>query len=268
MELGPKLGEGATADVYAWGEGRIVKLYRPEFKASAARHEERVTRIAFEAGAPAPRSHGVVEIDGRIGIVMSRCDGDTLFAHVASRRLTPQEMGAIGARLHHAIHALPYPSPIWTFRSWALASIELLREQRVPDDVLERVTEVLMTLPEGGVLCHGDLHPGNILVTATGPVAIDWTSAVQGDPLMDIARQHLTFAMIPADPRWEASRRAADESFLATYAELTATTVPALLLAVAPYLLVMAAMRMLEATASDRERQFLMAHIRSTDLER
>ena len=51
-----------------------------------------------------------------------------------------------------------------------------------------------MRLPElpnlfgpGTSLLHGDLHPGNILLTADGPVVIDWTNASIGPPGADLA---------------------------------------------------------------------------------
>ena len=37
-------------------------------------------------------------------------------------------------------------------------------------------------------LCHGDLHPGNVIMAGEGPVIIDWFDAARGDPIADIAR--------------------------------------------------------------------------------
>lgn len=49
----------------------------------------------------------------------------------------------------------------------------------------------LARLPDGEALCHGDCHPGNIIISAGGPVAIDWNDAATGHPLADVARTHL-----------------------------------------------------------------------------
>ena len=43
-------------------------------------------------------------------------------------------------------------------------------------------------MPAGDQLCHGDFHPGNIMVTDRGPVIIDWMTASRGTGCGDVAR--------------------------------------------------------------------------------
>lgn len=43
-------------------------------------------------------------------------------------------------------------------------------------------------LPEHNMLCHGDFHPGNIILTKDGPTVIDFMNVCRGDALYDIAR--------------------------------------------------------------------------------
>jgi aminoglycoside phosphotransferase (APT) family kinase protein len=49
----------------------------------------------------------------------------------------------------------------------------------------------LETLPDGSQMCHGDFHPGNVILTEFGPVVIDWMMATRGHPAADIARTRL-----------------------------------------------------------------------------
>ena len=35
----------------------------------------------------------------------------------------------------------------------------------------------LDTLPDGQRFCHGDYHPGNVILTKAGPIVIDWMTA-------------------------------------------------------------------------------------------
>jgi aminoglycoside phosphotransferase (APT) family kinase protein len=165
------------------------------------------------------------------------------------------------AQLQHSLHSARHEAPLRTFREWTLASLRALREQGAPADVLDYVEDVVMALPAGGVLCHGDLHPGNILMTAAGPQIIDWVSALNANPLVDVAREHLTLTVLPLG--WDALRREADAAFIDTYAALAGTTSDDLLTAIAPYMAVMAAMRMMESHATDDERRMLADYIRS-----
>jgi Ser/Thr protein kinase RdoA (MazF antagonist) len=51
-----------------------------------------------------------------------------------------------------------------------------------------RILQVLATLPDGESLCHGDFHPDNVLLTAKGPIIIDWMTGTRGNPAADLAR--------------------------------------------------------------------------------
>src|SRR5205814_8949014 len=79
------LGKGYTSDVYAWGDGRVLKLFHGGLARDRADREYRATRAVHAAGLPAPAAYERVEIDGRCGIVFERVDGPSLFDHVRAR---------------------------------------------------------------------------------------------------------------------------------------------------------------------------------------
>ncbi|MEZ5166536.1 MAG: phosphotransferase [Acidimicrobiales bacterium] len=56
------------------------------------------------------------------------------------------------------------------------------------DDERREAIALLRGLPRGGALLHGDLHPGNVLMSSTGPVVIDWFDAAVGHPVADVVR--------------------------------------------------------------------------------
>jgi len=58
----------------------------------------------------------------------------------------------------------------------------------LPDDARQAALTRLDALPDGDAICHGDMHPGNVLVTERGAVVIDWMTASCGDPAGDVAR--------------------------------------------------------------------------------
>jgi hypothetical protein len=74
--LGEKIDGGASADIHIWARGQIVKLFKAGISEWFGRHEARMTRAAFAAGAP--EVFDEVTVDGRFGIVLRRLDGPTL----------------------------------------------------------------------------------------------------------------------------------------------------------------------------------------------
>ena len=55
---------------------------------------------------------------------------------------------------------------------------------------------LLEGLPTGSALCHGDMHPANLLRSVRGSIIVDWFDAAVGYPLADLARS--TLLMPPA----------------------------------------------------------------------
>ncbi len=49
------------------------------------------------------------------------------------------------------------------------------------------------------VICHGDLHPLNVLQTADGPVVLDWSTSRISDPAYDLAFTILLLSHPPLD---------------------------------------------------------------------
>jgi hypothetical protein len=60
------VGRGYTSDVYAWGVGRVLKLFHRSFPRANAKREYRVTRAVHAAGLPAPAAyfhkHGLTRV--------------------------------------------------------------------------------------------------------------------------------------------------------------------------------------------------------------
>ena len=49
------------------------------------------------------------------------------------------------------------------------------------------------------VVCHGDLHPFNLLVDGDRVMLIDWTNSRIADPTFDLAFTHLMLTEMPVD---------------------------------------------------------------------
>jgi aminoglycoside phosphotransferase (APT) family kinase protein len=181
---GDRIGRGYTADVYAWEPGRVLKLFHSGQDVERAEREFRVTRTVHAAGLPVPAVYELVEVGGRRGIVFERVDGPSLLGYVQARPWKlPWSIGLLAA-LHTLVHQCPAPVSLPAHREWIADRVAIAP---LIAGVRDAARRRLATLPDGETVCHGDFHPGNILITRRGPVIIDWGRATRGHPLGDVA---------------------------------------------------------------------------------
>ncbi len=155
-----KLATGRSAVVYDLGDGRVL---RRRNAGPVPEHEVLAMRRAAEAGFPVPRVHAVDGPD----LVLDRIDGDDMLTLLATQPWRAVAFARTLADLHVRLRSVTPPDG--------------LRAAGPPE-----------------ALVHGDLHPGNVLVTASGPIVIDWEGASAGPADADAATTWLL--MVVAEP--------------------------------------------------------------------
>ncbi len=188
MSRGELIAQGRTAEIYAWGSGRVVKLYRAGYPAAAAEQEAAVTRLVRTVGVPAPAVEDVLALDGRPGIVFERLQGPSLLDVILARPWALKRWAHLLADLHTTMHERSLPA-LRPQRSRLEASIR--RAAALAPEERTALLSALALLPNEQRLCHGDFHPGNVILTGSGPVIIDWVDAAAGHSLVDVARTTL-----------------------------------------------------------------------------
>ncbi len=184
-ELGPLLGRGYIAEVFAYGEGKAIKLFFDEDSEQDAKLEARVTNAALECGIVVPRVWDVVKVNGRAGIVMERIEGESMLEWGTVFPWRIYTGAKMMARMHTDMHSKT-SEQMPDLRDKLRNGIE--NAEGVSEDVRVRALERLAGLPDGDSICHGDFHPDNIMMSKAGPVIIDWQDGVIGRPSADIAR--------------------------------------------------------------------------------
>jgi uncharacterized protein (TIGR02172 family) len=245
---GPLVGVGRTAEVYAWGEGQVLKLYRAGLPRAWVEREARVGRIVAAAGLHAPAVGELVEVDGRWGIVYQRIEGPSMLDTLVARPEMLAPLAEQFAGLHAEMHACLRPE-LHSQRAALTHAIE----QAAPLDPALRQTVLrhLAQLPAGEAVCHGDYHPGNVVLTGQGPVVIDWMTATHGSPAADVARTALLFRIGQLPPEIDAAaRQAIDQAraaFFDHYLQAYRAQRPLAQAEIDAWLPVMAAARLTEA---------------------
>jgi len=199
--LGEKIGEGAMADVHAWAPGQVVKLFKPGVSRRLAWHEVHMTHTAFTSGAPAPQVFGLVNLEGRFGMVLEHLDGPTLLQLTRTGAMPRGQAGAILAGLCHAVHHTPPPPDVLPLRAWMEVSLQS-SDGALPAPIATGVLALIDRLPPGDGLCHVDPHPGNVIMTAKGPRLVDWTFMMRAPAALDLGCCHMMlseFAPLIAD---------------------------------------------------------------------
>jgi aminoglycoside phosphotransferase (APT) family kinase protein len=159
---GPLIGAGRTADVYAIGERRVLRRYR---NGESAEREAGVMIYLAEAGFPVPRVYDASGPD----LVMERLGGRDMLADLSSRPWLVRQHAKTLAGLHDRLHAIPAPASLPT------------------------------RFGPGDRMLHLGLHPGNVMLTAAGPVVVDWANVAAGAPAADVAMAWLIIATSEVD---------------------------------------------------------------------
>jgi Ser/Thr protein kinase RdoA (MazF antagonist) len=187
---------GRTAEVFEWDKGQVVKLDRPEWN-GLSHYEAGVLERLAAAGVAVPAVFGTVTVDGRAGAVLAYLEGPSPAALVRSGAVPVEQVAADFADFHQAIHR-----PIGDLPD--LVDLVRANIDRAPlaDPVKEELLVLLADVDRGErVLCHGDLNAENVIITADGPVAIDWLTAASGPPAADLARTLVLLGWpSPSDP--------------------------------------------------------------------
>lgn len=182
-----RIGEGGAAEVYAWGAGRVLKLFRASQADAWVEAEQRVTAAAHEAGLPAPRVFGVERVGGRRGLVLERVEGPSLLQVFARQPWRVLEGGRLLADVQARIHGgrIPgLPAVQDRLRWW-------IDQAALPAPLRREVEAAVARMPAADAVCHGDLHPDNVILTPRGPVVIDWSEVAAGPPEADLVRTSL-----------------------------------------------------------------------------
>jgi Ser/Thr protein kinase RdoA (MazF antagonist) len=179
------LAEGRTAEVFAYGEGRVLKLDRPDWNGLST-FEAAVLVDLAAAGLPVARAHGTVMVDGRNGVILDRVEGPSLLDVVSASG--PGEIDRLAQRFValqlqcNAVTVGGLPELVPRLRD------EI--EAGVPDAALRaELLRLLATHDDAGRgVCHFDFHPSNVLVGPDGWVVIDWLTVAAGPSAADLAR--------------------------------------------------------------------------------
>jgi thiamine kinase len=195
---GNLVARGTRSTVHEYGRGAVVKVPVPSTPESWIRYEAEYAEAARAVGAPAPRLLALETIDGRVASVWEHIDGPSMWQQVVDTPDRGPALGRLLADIQVDLFALVPPVTLPRQRDRLVSKIR--RTAATVDGSFARALELLPPQTRPLRLCHGDLHPSNVILARDGPILVDWFDASRGDPIADIARSSLTLLGDGASP--------------------------------------------------------------------
>jgi uncharacterized protein (TIGR02172 family) len=203
--LGKPIALGRTAEVYAWEDGQVLKLFHDWMSTQAVEYEAKIAQAVHAAGLPVPAAGEIIEIDSRLGLVYERTEGPPMGQLMAKQPWKLFSFARLLAELHAEMHASDITPEIPSQRQRLEHKIQ--EAKGLPDSLKKAALSALERMDDGERLCHGDFHPYNVLMTAQGPIIIDWIDATRGNPVADVVRSSVilegSIASIPTDQHFQ-----------------------------------------------------------------
>ena len=184
---------GRTAEIFEWQPGQFIKLFNKGYMLDDVEKEIKGTIAAEKAGLIVPKLDPKARLfNFRYGIVMNEVEGDTLKEKLLAKPWKLKQYFNLMVHEHVKINSIeaPVDMPCQTE-----AVLKVLSEsQCFSQEEVNRLKELLIGLPQGSKLCHGDMHPENLIYHSDKLTTIDWCDARRGNPIGDLANTSMTIS--------------------------------------------------------------------------
>lgn len=177
--------------IYREGD-KTIKLFDENYSKANVLNEALNQARVEETGLKIPKLHEVTKIDGKWAIVLDYIEGKTLEELMCEN---PEKKNEYIERL------VNIQVEILSYKVAHLNKIKEKMHSKISCSDLDATTRYelhtrLDSAPKHNKLCHGDLNPGNIIITENDEAyIIDWAHATQGNGAADAARTYLLFSL-------------------------------------------------------------------------
>jgi len=174
------IAKGNTAEIYDYAEGVICKLFYAGYPVNSVKFELNNARILYNLELPVPKSYELIYINDRPGILYEKIEGENLTSYLLDESKYNMVVSIL-ANTHREL---------LNYECKELPTYKDFIKNEIGDKNMEIISH-LERLPDGDTLCHGDFHPGNIMITHDGKIkVIDFMNLCRGPREYDVARTY------------------------------------------------------------------------------
>ncbi len=177
-----KIAEGNTAEIFEIDEKKVLKLFKTGYSKSTVHHEYDNQCMVSRVMENIPKMFEIVEENQRFGFTMEKVQGKSLASLMLDNYTFEQAM-ELFTSLHKNWLTKTMDSAV-PYTEWML---HMLSGKSNDGDLVDKIKN----LPSGNILCHGDFHPYNIILTSERDfVIIDFANVCKAPKEYDIARTY------------------------------------------------------------------------------
>lgn len=183
------IATGNTAEVFDYGNGKILKLFKDGYDKNAIKMEYKNVAVVNKQGIPSPKVYKIIHVGKRTGIIYEKISGNDLLGEVFSNLQNLDVVEKIMTEF------TDFHRDFLSHRSKKCISYkDYLKYFGYPDDG---------SLPDDDFLCHGDFHFANLMRRGEEKslCAIDFMNLCHGPKEYDVARAYVLIVedILPAD---------------------------------------------------------------------
>lgn len=175
------IASGLTATLYKEGEW-AYKVFSPTFPKEWIEYEVHVHMVVkTHTQLPIPS----MSLQGHHEIKMDYLEGITLTDKLLKQKYKSgaEDLVQIQKKIYQ-YHDLPLSNMHDVYEA-------LINKSDFSNELKEKALQSLHSIPRGTTLIHLDCHPDNIMDVKGTYYILDWTNALLGNPLFDIARTYI-----------------------------------------------------------------------------
>lgn len=181
-------GAGFLSSAYNSADGdSMLKVYNHRVPQRLVAQEKNVARAALLMGIPTPLV-GTLYSDGEYTAVdFERIEGKVSFSRAITNNPERLEEIAIRfAKICKKLHATECNTTLFNDRTIYFRQA-VVNDSVFNDEEKAKALAFLDSVPRATTCVHGDLQPGNVIMTPEGDMFIDMGDFGYGNPLLDIA---------------------------------------------------------------------------------
>ena len=202
------IGAGGYGKVYRLDDETIVKIYNEGVSKEFVAGEKESAKSAFVLGIPTAISFDTVKCGNSYGTIYEMLDAKTVAQIVDADNSKLQAMGYRMATKLKELHQIEVPEGShFESRKDILKQWLTTMENVLTSEEMEKIGNLLDSIPDRRTFLHGDYNSKNIMVQNDDLVLIDIGDAAYGHPIFDIAMLMLAYIVLPNSQKLPAEEK-------------------------------------------------------------